>query len=261
MIKNVLTIAGSDSGGGAGIQADLKTFSALETYGLSVITAVTAQNTQGVYGIDKVDVDIIEKQIDVVFTDFDIAAVKIGMVFSEDIIKTIVKSIKKWNIKKLVLDPVMISESGSHLLQRSARKTLLKRLLPLADIITPNIHEAQAIVSRKIEIIEDMKKAAKEIYDMGSGSVLIKGGHLKGGAVDILYDGKNIEKYESVRIKTQNTHGTGCTYSSAIAAFIAKGYSLKDAVRKAKLYITGAIKNSHDIGKGPGPTHHFYKFY
>ncbi len=260
MMKIALTIAGSDSGGGAGIQADLKTFSALGIYGVSVITAVTAQNTTGVTAIESISPEVVLKQIDAVFSDFKIDVVKIGMVSNQKIIQAVVKGLVKWNVKSIVLDPVMISETGSHLLQEQARKELLDNLVPLAQVITPNLYEAAVLLNVKLDslkTVEDMEKAARRLYQ-GQGSVLIKGGHLKGDAVDVLYNGKHIYKFKEARIETPNTHGTGCTYSSAIAVFLAKGFDLPEAVKWAKKYVTGAIKNSLNIGKGKGPTHHFY---
>lgn len=260
-MKNVLTIAGSDSCGGAGIQADLKTFSALGTYGMSVITAVTAQNTQGVLDVQDISPDIVEKQIEAIYEDINVDAVKIGMVSNSITIKTIAKNLKKYNAKNIVLDPVMISKSGYDLLKPEAKSALIKKLIPLATIITPNIPEAEEISEIKINNIDDMKKASNKIYEMGPKFVLVKGGHLNDTADDVLFDGENIKIFEGVKLKTKNTHGTGCTLSSAIASYIALGYSVYDAVKFAKDYITTAIKHSFSIGKGHGPTHHFYLLY
>lgn len=260
-MKNVLTIAGSDSCGGAGIQADLKTFSALGTYGMSVITAVTAQNTQGVLDVQDITPDIVEKQIEAIFDDINVDAVKIGMVSNSNTIKTIAKNLRKYNVKNIVLDPVMISKSGYDLLKPEAKSALIDELIPLATIITPNIPEAEEISEIKINNIDDMKKAANKIYKMGPKFVLVKGGHLSDTADDVLFDGKDIKILRGDRFKTKNTHGTGCTLSSAIASYIALGYSVYDAVKLAKDYITTAIKHSFSIGKGHGPTHHFYSLY
>ncbi|AXU75385.1 phosphomethylpyrimidine kinase [Clostridioides difficile] len=255
-----LTIAGSDSSGGAGIQADLKTFSAIGTYGMSVITAVTAQNTKGVFAVEDLNKKIIKKQIEAVFEDIPPRAVKIGMVSSPEIILEIVENLKKYNPKYLVVDPVMISKSGYYLLKPEAKENLIKHLIPLAYIITPNIPEAEEITGIKIHNVDDMKRVGKEILQLGPKFVLMKGGHLDGEAVDILV-GKNIFKvYKSERIDKKNTHGTGCTLSSAITSYLALGYEITEAVNLSKIYITEAIKRSFDIGHGVGPVHHFYKF-
>ena len=260
-MKNILTIAGSDSCGGAGIQADIKTFSAHGLYGMSVITAVTAQNTQGVFAVQDIDKEIIAKQIQAIYEDIEVAAVKIGMVSQIDTIKVIGKELAKFKAKNIILDPVMISKSGFDLLRKESKEILIKELMPIADIVTPNIHEAQAITGLKIENTKDMEKAAIEIYKMGPKNVLIKGGHLEEDAIDVLFDGEKIELFKGRRINTKNTHGTGCTLSSAIAANIALGYGVKESVRKAKEYINIAIEHSLEIGKGVGPTNHFYLLY
>ncbi|NLM13858.1 MAG: bifunctional hydroxymethylpyrimidine kinase/phosphomethylpyrimidine kinase [Epulopiscium sp.] len=266
-MKKVLTIAGSDSCGGAGIQADLKTFSAHGVYGMSIITAVTAQNTQGVFAVQDIDEDIIKAQIDAIFTDIEVDAVKIGMVSKPSTIYALARQLEKYTTKNIVLDPVMISKSGYSLLQPESKQSLIKELLPKAFVITPNLPEAEEILntvtSEHIEIktIEDMEKAAKEIYKLGPQNVLLKGGHMTGEAVDVLYDGQELTRFYSERIHTKNTHGTGCTLSSAIASNLALGYSIKDAVSNAKKYITTAIEHALDIGHGVGPTHHFYELY
>ncbi len=260
-MKNVLTIAGSDSCGGAGIQADLKTFSAQGTYGMSVITAVTVQNTQGVFGCQDIDPEIIKGQIDAIFTDIEVSAVKIGMVSRIETIHAIAEKLEQYQPRNIVLDPVMISKSGFDLMQPEAKDTLIRRLLPLAYLITPNLPEAEVITGRKIETLAEMEEAAKEIYAMGPKNVLIKGGHLEGEATDLLYDGKQLLTLQSERIHTKNTHGTGCTLSSCIAANLARGKSVEEAVRIAKDYITIAIAHALDIGKGVGPTNHFYELY
>jgi hydroxymethylpyrimidine/phosphomethylpyrimidine kinase len=266
-MKKVLTIAGSDSCGGAGIQADLKAFSANGVYGMSVITAVTAQNTQGVFAVQDIDEDVIKAQIDAIFTDIEVDAVKIGMVSKISTINAISEKLKQYSMHKVVLDPVMISKSGFALLKPESKTALIKRLIPYAYIITPNIPEAEEILSdveseiRAIETVEHMERAAKEIYKLGCKNVLLKGGHIQGEAVDVLYDGKELTYFHSERIHTKNTHGTGCTLSSAIAANLALGFSIKEAVCRAKQYITTAIQHSLDIGHGCGPTHHFYELY
>ena len=260
-MKNVLTIAGSDSSGGAGIQADLKTFCAHGVYGMSVITAVTAQNTQGVLSVQDIDPEIVAKQLDAVFIDIPVHAVKIGMVSQPEIIKVIAAKLHKYNATNIVLDPVMVSKSGYHLLQPSARTTLINELLPLADIVTPNIAEAEVLTGMTITNLEAMAQAARQIYTMGPKSVLLKGGHLADAATDLLFDGQNFTYLPCPRIVTKNTHGTGCTLSSAIAANLARGQSLADAVANAKRYITIAIEHALSLGHGTGPTNHLYELY
>ena len=260
-MKNALTIAGSDSCGGAGIQADLKTFAAHGVYGMSVITAVTAQNTQGVFAVQDILPEIIAAQIDAIFDDIEVDALKIGMVSVTETIQTIGKKLTEQKAKKIVLDPVMISKSGYPLLREEAREALVRHLLPLATITTPNIPEAEAITGIEIKTIEDMKAAARIISSFGPSYVLVKGGHLEAEAVDILFDGQEFLEYQVPRINTRNTHGTGCTLSSAIASNLAKEMDIKQAVEVSKTYITGAIEHSFAIGKGVGPTHHFYGFY
>lgn len=259
-MKKVLTIAGSDSCGGAGIQADIKTFSALGTYGMSVITAVTAQNTLGVTNVRELDQEIIRDQIDAVFTDINVDAVKIGMVSSSEIIRTVGDALRKYHPENIVIDPVMVSKSGCHLLKPHARDALIRVLLPLAGVATPNLYEAEVITGRKINSLSEMEKAAVDIYRMGARYVVVKGGHLEGDAVDVFYDGRSFRHLESKRIPTRHTHGTGCTFSSAIAAFLARGFTVEEAVAKAKEYITGAIAAAFPLGGGVGPTNHFYLF-
>lgn len=266
-MKKVLTIAGSDSCGGAGIQADLKTFSANGVYGMSVITAVTAQNTQGVFAVQDIDEDIIKAQIDAIFTDIVVDAVKIGMVSRISTIDAIGEKLKQYKPLNVVLDPVMISKSGYSLLKPESQTALINELIPLAAIITPNIPEAEEILKKVgaditiIKTVEDMERATEEIYKLGCNNVLLKGGHMDGEAVDVLYNGKDIIHFHSQRINTKNTHGTGCTLSSAIASNLALGFNINDAVKNAKEYITTAIKHSLDIGHGVGPTNHFYELY
>lgn len=260
-MKNLLTIAGSDSCGGAGIQADLKTFSAHGVYGMSVITAVTAQNTQGVLAVQDISAELIGKQIEAIFDDIRVDGLKIGMVSQIETINAIAEGLRFYKPSNIVLDPVMVSKSGYHLLQPEAKEALASSLLPLATVVTPNIPEAEVITGRRIDGIEDMEKAARMIFEMGSQNVLIKGGHLDDEATDILFDGTNIICLKSRRVDTKNTHGTGCTLSAAIASNLAKGYSIGEAVARAKEYITVAIENSLSIGKGVGPTNHFYTLY
>lgn len=260
-MKKALTIAGSDSGGGAGIQADLKTFSAHGVFGMSVITAVTAQNTQNILAVQDINPYIIGKQMDAVFEDIEVDAVKIGMVSQINSIRIIAEKLRKYKARNIVLDPVMISTSGRPLLKPEAIGTLIKELLPLATVVTPNIPEAEKLAEIKIDTLNDMEEAARAIYKMGPEFVLVKGGHLPGDSADILFDGKKTTCLKAERIKTKNTHGTGCTLSSAIASNIALGLDVEEAVAKAKSYITMAIKHSLDIGKDAGPVNHFYELY
>ena len=260
-MKHVLTIAGSDTCGGAGIQADLKTFSAHGTYGMSVITAVTVQNTMGVFGCQDIAPEIVKGQIDAIFEDIRVDAVKIGMVSQTETINTIADCLEKYQPKNLVIDPVMISKSGFDLLQPSAKEALIKRLIPLATVLTPNLPEAEAICGLEMKNLSDMERGAKAIHDMGAKYVFVKGGHLSDDATDLLYDGKTLLTFPGKRIDTKNTHGTGCTISSSIAANLALGHSVEESVRLAKAYITDAIAHSFSIGHGVGPTNHFYRLY
>ena len=261
-MRVALTIAGSDSSGGAGIQADLKTFQALGVFGMSAVTAVTVQNTQKVYDIQEIRPKIVHDQIACLFDDIEIHAVKIGMVSGIELIQAIAKALKSVNPPAVVLDPVMISKSGYHLLKQDAKDALIRYLFPLAEVVTPNIYEAQAITGHDIHNTDDMKTAAVDILNLGAKKVVVKGGHLgKDQATDILYDGRGFNKLQSRRVETKNTHGTGCTFSSAIAANIALGKPFFEAVTLAKAYITGAIEHALSIGKGHGPTHHFFDIY
>jgi len=257
-MKKVLSIAGSDSSGGAGIQADLKTFAANRTYGLSVITAVTAQNTMGVSAIHDIPVEIIDMQLNAVFEDIEIDAVKIGMLSVETTINAIAVSLQKWKAKNIILDPVMIATSGSRLLCLDAVNTLINKLFPLATLITPNIPEAELMCGFRITNVTEMKRACLGLAKMGAVSVLLKGGHLDDYATDILYHQESFTELECQKIITSNTHGTGCTLSSAIAANLANNLDLISAVKSAKEYITKAIENSYPVGKGHGPVNHFY---
>jgi hydroxymethylpyrimidine/phosphomethylpyrimidine kinase len=259
MIKQVLTIAGSDSGGGAGIQADVKAMSANGVYAMSVITAITAQNTEEVADVFELPLSIIAAQLDAVFDDFDVAAVKTGMLSSTDIIKTVVKLLKPQQVKNLVVDPVMIAKGGQSLLKPDAVDTLKKELFPLALLVTPNVHEAQQLSGIEITSLADARRAAKIIHQFGCANVLIKGGHLPSDrATDLLYDGRFFNIYKGEFIDTPHTHGTGCTFASAIAAHLARGKAVPDAVQTAKTYLTEAIRHSLAIGHGNGPTNHFY---
>lgn len=256
-----LTIAGSDSSGGAGIQADLKTFSVIGTYGMSVITAITAQNTEGVFDVEELSSKIIKEQIKAVCEDIPPKAIKIGMVSSPEIIKDIVDCLEEYPCEFIVVDPVMISKSGYSLLRPEAKENLIKYLIPKSYIVTPNIPEAEEISNMKIKTVEDMKKAGKLILDLGPKYVLMKGGHLEGSCVDVLMGEDIFEVFECERINKKNTHGTGCTISSAITSHLALGYDIVESVKLSKEYITEAIRHSFDIGHGVGPVNHFYKEY
>lgn len=258
-VFKALTIAGSDSGGGAGIQADLKTFQELDVFGMSAIVALTAQNTLGVHDVFPQSIEAVVSQIEAVATDLKPEAVKTGMLFSSDIIEVVAEQIKKHKLDNLVVDPVMIAKGGGQLLQDDAIDSLVKSLIPEATVITPNLPEAARLTEvESIETISEMKKAAKRIHELGAKHVLIKGGHLSSDqkAIDLLYDGFTYYSVSAERIDTKHTHGTGCTYSAAIAAELAKGNGLHKAVNKAKHYITCAIKHSLPIGSGIGPTSH-----
>jgi hydroxymethylpyrimidine/phosphomethylpyrimidine kinase len=261
-IKCALTIAGSDGSGGAGIQADLKTFHALGVYGLSAITAVTVQNTQKVRAVQSIDPQIVYDQIVCLFDDIPVSAVKIGMIPNTEVMEAVALALKKAQAPLVVLDPVMISTSGYDLLKPTARQALVTKLFPLAEVVTPNIHEAEALLGTVITTMTQMEQAAERIARLGASQVIVKGGHLAGDqAVDVLYDGRSFHHLSAPRLDTPHTHGTGCTFSAAIAAFSARGESLPDAVGHAKHYITGAIAHARGIGKGRGPTHHFYDLY
>lgn len=260
-MKTALTIAGSDSGGGAGIQADLKTFSALGVFGMSAITAITAQNTIEVRSVQLVDVNVIKDQISAVFEDIGADAVKIGMLATPDIIQTVAEGLKNYEPKHIVLDPVMVSKGGHRLLEETAINALKAVLFPLASLVTPNIPEAQVLANMKINNEPDMYEACRIIKELGPNAVLIKGGHLAGDPNDLFYDGESFQLFKGKRVETKNVHGTGCTLSSAIAAFLAKGKDMRTAIDEAKVYITEAIANSLEIGGGHGPAHHFFDLY
>ncbi|MBP2650649.1 MAG: phosphomethylpyrimidine kinase [Firmicutes bacterium] len=260
-IKTALTIAGSDSGGGAGIQADLKTFAALGVFGMSAITAVTAQNTCGVTKIRELDQEIITAQIDAVCSDIKVDALKIGMLSSTVIVEAVAEALNRHGVKRLVLDTVMTSKNGKCLLKQEAVETMIKRLFPLTWVVTPNLPEAAEIVGFQVNDRASMEAAAVKLKKLGPRYVLIKGGHLAGDACDILYDGKKFTAFSNKRINSINTHGTGCTFSAAIAAGLAKGFSVEAAVSEAKRYITMAISHGFKLGMGVGPTHHFFEVY
>ena len=252
----VLTIAGSDSGGGAGIQADLKTITVLGGFGMSVITALTAQNTLGVHGIHDVPTEFVEAQFDAVAGDIGVDAAKTGMLASSEVIRTVAGTIRRYGIEKLVVDPVMVAKGGARLIREEAKKTLVAELIPLAFVLTPNIPEAEVLAGIQIRAIGDMKEAARIIHRMGARHVVVKGGHLSGDAVDLLYDGCEFWEFASPRIATEDTHGTGCTYSAAIATALATGKDVAGAVTAAKRYITEAVRYAWRLGGGHGPTNH-----
>jgi len=260
-IPRALTIAGSDSGGGAGIQADLKTFAALGVYGMSAITALTAQNTVGVQAIADIDPGFVSAQIQAVVRDVGVDAVKTGMLSNAAIISQVAKDIRELGIEKLVVDPVMIAKSGDRLLREDAVEALLYELFPLALVVTPNLHEASALIRSKVEDRSSMKDAAMRIKEFGPRYVVIKGGHLPGAPMDLLYDGAGFREFTNTRYETVHTHGTGCTFASAIAAGLAKDLSTQEALAQAKHYITAAIREGLPLGKGHGPVHHFHELY
>ncbi len=254
-----LTIAGSDSGAGAGIQADLKTFAAFGVYGASVITAVTAQNTLGVTAVQEIARDVIAAQIDAVMSDIGADAVKTGMLSSAGIIVTVAEGVERHGVRDLVVDPVMVAASGDRLLREDAVETLIERLLPLALVVTPNVPEAEVLAGLSITSMADMHDAARAIADAGARNVIVKGGHMVGDqSIDLLFDGSSFEEFRADRIDTTNTHGTGCTFSSAIASGLALGEGVHDAVAGAKRYVTEAIRASFPIGAGHGPLNHFF---
>ena len=258
-LKQVLTIAGSDSGGGAGIQADLKAMSANGVFGMSVITAITAQNTRAVTLTYDLPLAVIEAQIDAIFEDFEVSAVKTGMLSSTGIVRAVARKLAAVGARNLVVDPVMISKSGYDLLQPDSIESVKRDLIPLARVVTPNLPEAERLTGASIRTTSDARAAARAIHGLGPGAVLIKGGHrLDEPATDILFDGSEFTVFPGEYIATTNTHGTGCTYASAIAAKLALGMTLLDAVRTAKVYITEAIRHSLAIGHGHGPTDHFF---
>lgn len=250
----VLTIAGSDSGGGAGIQADLKTITVLGGFGMSVITALTAQNTLGVHAIHEVPPEFVAAQFDAVATDIGIDAAKTGMLATPEVIRVVAGRIRRYGIKKLVVDPLMVAKGGTPLLREEAKETLIADLIPLALVLTPNIPEAEVLAGIRIKTVSEMKEAARIIRDLGAKNVVVKGGHFPGDAVDILYDGVDYLEFVSPRIATEDTHGTGCSYSAAIATALAFGKAVAEAVAEAKHYITESVRHAWRLGGGHGPT-------
>jgi hydroxymethylpyrimidine/phosphomethylpyrimidine kinase len=252
-----MTIAGSDSGGGAGIQADLKTFQALGVYGCSTLTAITAQNTLWVTAVHEVPTDVVAAQIDAVVEDIGVDAAKTGMLSSAEIIATVAERIRHWRLERLVVDPVMVATSGDRLLRPDAVEALVHDLLPLAMVLTPNLPEAEVLVGHALQTDQEIREAARRILDLGPRSVVMKGGHGQGReAVDVLFDGEEFVELRSERFETRNTHGTGCTLSAAIAAGLAQGLSVTEAVADAKRYVSEAIRRSQPLGAGHGPVAH-----
>ena len=256
-MPKALTIAGSDSGGGAGIQADLKTFSAFRVFGMSVLTAITAQNSLGVQGVFNLPPEFVARQLDSVLSDFGTDAVKIGMLSTAPIIEAVAERLRAHRPGHVVLDPVMIAKSGDALLEPEACAALVKAMLPLAEVVTPNLHEAGALSGAPVVTERDMEMAARRIHALGPRTVLVKGGHLKDAATDILWDGRALMRFEAPRLDSPHTHGTGCTFSSAIAAGLARGRGLEDAIRAAKAYVTAAIREGFAAGGGVGALRHF----
>ena len=255
-MRTALSIAGSDSSGGAGIQADLKTMTMNGVFGMSAVTALTAQNTTGVTGIMEVTPEFLKQQLEAVFEDIFPDAVKIGMVSNGELIRVIGECLKKYGAKNIVADPVMVATSGSKLMKTEAIAILQKEIFPLADLVTPNIPEAEILAGIPIKNVEDMKRAAKIIGDAHGCAVLVKGGHSLNDANDLLYQNGTYRWFEGKRVNNPNTHGTGCTLSSAIAANLAKGFSMENSVERAKEYISGALEAMLDLGKGSGPMNH-----
>ena len=254
----VLTIAGSDSSGGAGVQADIKTITVHKMYAMSAITALTAQNTTGVYGIQEAAPEFVGQQLDCIFTDIFPDAVKVGMVANAAIIRVIAAKLRQYQARHIVVDPVMVSTSGCKLITDDARETLIAELLPLAEVITPNIPEAEVLCGFPVQNETDMERAGQAIGAGMPGAVLVKGGHLVSDAVDMLYAGGKCYWFRSERVDNPNTHGTGCTLSSAIACNLAAGKDLPESIRQAKAYLTGALKARLNLGKGAGPLEHSY---
>ncbi|MGB4407379.1 MAG: bifunctional hydroxymethylpyrimidine kinase/phosphomethylpyrimidine kinase [Sphaerochaeta sp.] len=260
-MNHVLSIAGSDCSGGAGIQADLKTFAAHGVYGMSVIVSVVAENTTRVIGAEHISPAMIADQIQAVFEDIRVDAVKIGMLPTRQTMETLALELKRWSPRNIVLDPVMVAKNGFALMDSQLAQTLIELVVPYADVVTPNIPEAEILAGMGITTLADMEEAARRIHGYGPRYVLVKGGHRTEDATDILFDGNQVLKYTSKRIDTKNTHGTGCTFSSAIAANLALGKPVFQAVEEAKAYVTMAIEHALSFGKGCGPTHHFYDLY
>ena len=260
-VPRAMTIAGSDSGAGAGIQADLKTFAALGVYGTSVLTAVTSQNTVEVTEVMELPVTMVHSQIDAVLSDIGADAVKTGMLSSSAIIEAVVEKVREHRITNLVVDPVMVAKSGARLLEEDAVEVLRTLLVPLATVVTPNAPEAEVLTGIKISTIDDSRDAAREIVRMGAQAVVVKGGRLDGPATDIYFDGDEFRAFTAPRVATTSTHGTGCTFASATAAGLAKGLTVREAVAEAKKYVTSAIRHAFPMGRGHGPLNHLYELW
>ncbi|MEK8126451.1 bifunctional hydroxymethylpyrimidine kinase/phosphomethylpyrimidine kinase [Paenibacillus filicis] len=257
-VYKALTIAGSDSGGGAGIQADLKTFQMLDVYGMSALTAITVQNTLGVHGIYDIPLEGIEKQIEAVLSDLGADAAKTGMLSQPEVIEMVAGCVRRSGLSQLVVDPVMVAKGGASLLAVSAQQALRDKLLPLAAVVTPNIPEAEVLTGLRIETLDEMKKAAALLVrELGAGAAIVKGGHRSGDPTDVIFDGESYHLMEAERYETRHTHGTGCTFSAAICAELAKGRTLLEAAHTAKQFITLAIREELGIGQGHGPTNHW----
>jgi hydroxymethylpyrimidine/phosphomethylpyrimidine kinase len=257
-VKVALTIAGSDSGGGAGIQADLRTFAAHGLHGACAITAVTAQNTVAVVDWVALEPRMVVAQIDAVASDIPVAAVKTGMLATRAIVEAVAEALARLRLPHLVVDPVMVAKSGDRLLDASAESAYGDRLLSLAEVVTPNLAEAEALVGRRVRSLPEMAEAARALYARGPRAVVVKGGHLEGDPVDVFFDGLRIEELRAPRIPTRNTHGTGCTFSAAIAARLALGHERLEAVRGAKVYLTEALRGAYPLGRGAGPVDHLH---
>ena len=253
-VPRVLTIAGSDSSGGAGIQADVKVITSLGGYAMSAITALTAQNTRGVYGIHPVPAEFVAQQVDVCLSDIGADAAKTGMLCNVEIVCAVARVLRERSVRNLVVDPVMVSKSSDRLLDENAEAALVKEILPLATVITPNLPEASQLVGFEVGNIQDMRRAAAAILERGPRAVVVKGGHLVEDSVDLFYDGREFVELPATRIDTKNTHGTGCSFSAALATFLAQGNSLLDATTRAKRFISEAIRHSLPLGAGHGPT-------
>jgi len=260
-VKTVMTIAGSDSSAGAGIQADLKTFAAFGVYGTSVITAITAQNTQGVGRVEALSPEIVAAQIDAVVSDIGTDVVKTGTLGSAAVVEVVASKLWEYGLTQLVLDPALAASDGSALLADGGLDVLRDKLLPLALVVTPNVDEAGALVGRRLDGPEDVRRAAQEIVDMGARNVVIKGGDAIGPAIDLFYDGQHYHEFAAARVDTTSTHGTGCTFAAAIAASLAKGSAPRQAVAMAKAYVTKAMQMSYPLGRGHGPVHHFFRYW
>ncbi|MCH8161462.1 MAG: bifunctional hydroxymethylpyrimidine kinase/phosphomethylpyrimidine kinase [Chloroflexi bacterium] len=264
-VPSVLTIAGSDSGAGAGIQADLKTFAAMGVFGTTAITAITAQNTLGVQDVLALPPELVAAQIDAVVGDIGADVVKTGMLANADIVDVVVAKVRERALSPLVVDPVMVSSSGDRLFEDDAVDAIRERLLPLATIITPNLREAEVLLGRKLTSWEEIRAGVEELVAMGAGAAIIKGGHpiegSKGAATDLLFDSEGLREYTTTRIESNNTHGTGCTFASAIAAALARGTNLRGSVAMAKAFVTKALQSAYPVGEGHGPVHHFFRFW